>query len=90
MASYLCASTYDVALWSDVDDNYESTLLANWGYNTMVLMNILMSVIRGPGHPDKSMYKRIGTKDAGYDHREGHDKNWTCYDRVVILGVRGT
>ena len=39
-----------VALRIDVDDNYESTLIANWGYDTMALMNIfiLMSVIRGP------------------------------------------
>jgi len=77
---------YDVALRFDVDDNYESTgtLLANWGYDTMALMDILMSVIRGPGHPDKSMYKRIGTKNAGYDHREGHDTTTrSSYECVV-------
>jgi hypothetical protein len=45
---------YDVALRIDIDDRYESTLLANWSYDTMALMNILMSVIRGPAHPDKS------------------------------------
>jgi len=75
--------SYDVAF-------YESTLLANWGYDTMALMNILMSVTRGPGHPDKRMYKWIGTKDAGYDHRKGQDNDLTCGDRAVILGVRGT
>jgi hypothetical protein len=81
---------YDVALRIDVDDNYESTLLANWGYDTTSLMNILMSIIRGPEHPDKRMYRWIGTKDAGYDHHEAHDNGFTCYDRAVILGVRGT
>jgi hypothetical protein len=53
-------------------------------------LRILMSVIRGPGHPDKSMYKWIETKDAGYDHREGHDNDLTYYDRADILRVRGT
>jgi hypothetical protein len=53
-------------------------------------IRILMSVIRGPGYPDKSMYKWIGTKNAGYDHHEGHDNDLTCYDHAVILGVRGT
>jgi hypothetical protein len=53
-------------------------------------MHILVSVIRGPGHPDKSMYKWIETKDAGYDHREGHDYDLTYYDRADILRVRGT
>ena len=80
---------YDVALRINIDDSDESTLLAIWGYDTMALMNTLMSVIRGPGHPDKSMYKWIGMRDAGYDHREGHDNDLTCYDRVVILGLRG-
>lgn len=77
MASYLRAPIlYDVAVLDD--DNYESTLLANWGYDTMALMNVLMSLIRGSGHPDKSMYKWIGTKDAGHDHRERHDNDSTA------------
>ena len=43
-----------------------------------------MNIIRGPGHPDKSMYKWIETRNAGYDHCER-----PCYDRVVNLRVRG-
>ena len=47
-------------------------------------MSILMSDIRGPGHPDKRMYKWIGN-DAGYDHREGHHN-----DLLGLVTVVGT
>ena len=36
----MCSLPYDVALQIDADDNYESALLANWGYDTVALMNI--------------------------------------------------
>jgi hypothetical protein len=52
-----CSHAYDVALRINIGDNYESTLFANWGYDTTNFDAILMSVIRGPGHLDKSMNK---------------------------------
>jgi hypothetical protein len=32
----------------------------------------------------------MGTKDADYNHQEGHNNDLTCYGRAVILGVRST
>lgn len=50
---------YDVALRIDINDDYESTLFASWGYDATDFDVILMGVIRGPQHLDKR------TKDAG-------------------------